>query len=334
MIFIQQVHTPYQHTMFRRLPIIAIFFTLVVFAQTAPSKPERILRSIIRKMSELTDVEKENLFPNVQQYPDKCLLSMFLLQQNDDSRLLVAIATSTEKSQKEAAYNLIKELIETKVNALLCDSIIDQLGLNTARRPRYDRVMGMMLIYDFSPDDNFPNRFIKETICDEQSVFIAKLNENDILELFHKQQDDPTDSRFNRNRLRNAIVKQMTREMLGWLQQGKTNKDRFDDVQNCLKEINKIQETQIKKHPDDDPTVFSQIAPFVNVANYCHLVSIASSDRKPIDDVFFWLAKWLDENSLPTPWYDIFMDYAATYRPDDYAYLKNKRSELTPNNFQ
>lgn len=317
--------------MFQRLPIITVFLTLAVLAQTAPVKPERVLRTIIRKTTELADNEKEVLYPAVQQHPAQCLLSTAIIHQQDDSRLLVAIATTTDKTQKESARRMIEELIETKVNTLLCDTILDQLGLYKARRPRYDSVLGMMLTYSFSPSDNFPRIFIHETSCDALPVFITRLNDHDILNLFHKQENDPTDSAFNRNRLRNAIIKQITREMLGFLQQGKINRERLDDVQRCLDELTQIQEPQEKK-PDNEKNTYSTIESLKDVATYCLLVSRANpADKQPnrqIVDIFYKI----DNVNLPAPWYDILLDYAVN-RPEDYKYLINKKATLFSNSF-
>ncbi len=127
---------------------IAILFSLVVTAQDAPPQtPEQSLRRIIRQSEQLKKKKKSALMSQVRQYPDQCVLSAALFPQADQSRLLVGIAASMDEKQKKHARELLAELVETKVNTLLCDTVLDQLGLYSARRPRYDRVMGMMLAY-------------------------------------------------------------------------------------------------------------------------------------------------------------------------------------------
>ena len=107
----------------------AILFCLVVTAQDASQLPEQSLRRIIRQSEQLTSEEKSALMSQVRQYPNECVLSAALFPQADQSRLLVGIAASIDKNQKSHARELLAELIETKVNTLLCDTVLDQLGL-------------------------------------------------------------------------------------------------------------------------------------------------------------------------------------------------------------
>ena len=265
---------------------IAILFSLVVTAQDAPPQtPEQSLRRIIRQSEQLTSEEKSALMSQVRQYPDQCVLSAALFPQADQSRLLVGIAASMDEKQKKHARELLAELVETKVNTLLCDTVLDQLGLYSARRPRYDRVMGMMLAYSLPAD--FMAKTISETTVEGLPVFIAKLNDHDILRQFHEQGSaaDPTAVAVNRNRLRNAISKQIAREMLGFLQQGKANSERIQDAKRCLLAENQSENAQ-------------------DAAN----------------EAFFTMTDSIAD--LPRPWFAIVREYAVKYhRKQDYDFL-------------
>ncbi len=302
---------------------IAILFSLVVTAQDAPPQtPEQSLRRIIRQSEQLTSEEKSALMSQVRQYPDQCVLSAALFPQADQSRLLVGIAASMDEKQKKHARELLAELVETKVNTLLCDTVLDQLGLYSARRPRYDRVMGMMLAYSLPAD--FMDKTISETTADGLPVFIAKLNDKDILRQFREQGPtaDPSAVAINRNRLRNAISKQIAREMLGFLQQGKTNSERLQDAKRCLDELTKIIKTRQEIFPDDDNATNWNAKPLMDAAAYCLLLSENRPDdaQDAANEAFFTMTDSIPE--LSRPWFAIVKDYAVKYhRKQDYDFL-------------
>lgn len=302
--------------------LTAILFCLVVTAQDASQLPEQSLRRIIRQSEQLTSEEKSALMSQVRQYPNECVLSAALFPQADQSRLLVGIAASIDKNQKSHARELLAELIETKVNTLLCDTVLDQLGLYSARRPRYDRVMGMMLAYSLPAD--FMAKTISETTAEGLPVFIAKLNDHDILRQFREQGSaaDPTAIAVNRNRLRNAISKQIAREMLGFLQQGKNNSERIQDAKRCHDELYKIIKTRQEIFPDDDNAANWNAKPLMDAAAYCLILS----ENRPEDaqdaanEAFFTMTDSIAE--LPRPWFAIVKDYAVKYhRKQDYDFL-------------
>lgn len=302
--------------------LTAILFCLVVTAQDASQLPEQSLRRIIRQSEQLTSEEKSALMSQVRQYPNECVLSAALFPQADQSRLLVGIAASIDKNQKSHARELLAELIETKVNTLLCDTVLDQLGLYSARRPRYDRVMGMMLAYSLPAD--FMAKTISETTVEGLPVFIAKLNDHDILRQFREQGSaaDPTAIAVNRNRLRNAISKQIAREMLGFLQQGKNNSERIQDAKRCHDELYKIIKTRQEIFPDDDNAANWNAKPLMDAAAYCLILS----ENRPEDaqdaanEAFFTMTDSIAE--LPRPWFAIVKDYAVKYhRKQDYDFL-------------
>lgn len=302
--------------------LTAILFCLVVTAQDASQLPEQSLRRIIRQSEQLTSEEKSALMSQVRQYPNECVLSAALFPQADQSRLLVGIAASIDKNQKSHARELLAELIETKVNTLLCDTVLDQLGLYSARRPRYDRVMGMMLAYSLPAD--FMAKTISETTAEGLPVFIAKLNDKDILRQFREQGPaaDPSAVAVNRNRLRNAISKQIAREMLGFLQQGKNNSERIQDAKRCHDELYKIIKTRQEIFPDDDNAANWNAKPLMDAAAYCLILS----ENRPEDaqdaanEAFFTMTDSIAE--LPRPWFAIVKDYAVKYhRKQDYDFL-------------
>ena len=107
----------------------AILFCLVVTAQDASQLPEQSLRRIINGSEKLTAEEKTTLLTQVRQYPNDCVLSAALFPQADQSRLLVGIAVSIDASRKKSARELLEQLVENKINTLLCDTVLDQLGL-------------------------------------------------------------------------------------------------------------------------------------------------------------------------------------------------------------
>ena len=303
---------------------IAILISLVVTAQDAsPQTPEQSLRRIIRQSEQLTSEEKSALMSQVRQYPDQCVLSAALFPQADQSRLLVGIAASMDEKQKKHARELLAELVETKVNTLLCDTVLDQLGLYSARRPRYDRVMGMMLAYSLPAD--FMAKTISETTVEGLPVFIAKLNDHDILRQFHEQGSaaDPTAVAVNRNRLRNAISKQIAREMLGFLQQGKANSERIQDAKRCLDELSKIIKTRRETFPDDDANASNWNAkPFMDAAAYCLVLAENQSEnaQEAANEAFFTMTDSIAD--LPRPWFAIVREYAVKYhRKQDYDFL-------------
>ena len=300
----------------------AILFCLVVTAQDASQLPEQSLRRIIRQSEQLTSEEKSALMSQVRQYPDQCVLSAALFPQADQSRLLVGIAASIDKNQKSHARELLAELIEIKVNTLLCDTVLDQLGLYSARRPRYDRVMGMMLAYSLPAD--FMAKTISETTVEGLPVFIAKLNDKDILRQFREQGPaaDPSAVAVNRNRLRNAISKQIAREMLGFLQQGKNNSERIQDAKRCLDELSKIIKTRQEIFPDDANAANWNAKPLMDAAAYCLILSENRLEdaQDAANEAFFTMTDSIAE--LPRPWFAIVKDYAVKYhRKQDYDFL-------------
>jgi hypothetical protein len=300
----------------------AILFCLVVTAQDASQLPEQSLRRIINGSEKLTAEEKTTLLTQVRQYPNDCVLSAALFPQADQSRLLVGIAVSIDASRKKSARELLEQLVENKINTLLCDTVLDQLGLYSARRPRYDRVMGMMLAYSLPAD--FMAKTISETTSEGLPVFIAKLNDKDILRQFRQQGPtaDPSAVAVNRNRLRNAISKQIAREMLGFLQQGKNNSERIQDAKRCLDELSKIIKTRQEIFPDDDNAANWNAKPLMDAAAYCLILS----ENRPEDaqdaanEAFFTMTDSVAE--LPRPWFAIVKDYAVKYhRKQDYDFL-------------
>ncbi len=263
------------------------------------------------------------LLAQVRQYPNDCVLSTALFPQADQSRLLVGIAVSMDASRKKNACELLEQLIANKVNTLLCDTVLDQLGLYSARRPRYDRVMGMMLAYSLPAD--FMAKTISETTAEGLPVFVAKLNDKDILRQFREQGPaaDPSAVAINRNRLRNAISKQIAREMLGFLQQGKNNSERIQDARRCLDELSKIIKTRQQIFPDDDAnaTVWNA-KPLMDAAAYCLIMSENQTDnaQDAANEAFFTMTDSIAE--LPRPWFDIVREYAIKYhRKQDYDFL-------------
>ena len=300
----------------------AILFCLVVTAQDASQLPEQSLRRIINGSEKLTAEEKTTLLTQVRQYPNDCVLSAALFPQADQSRLLVGIAVSIDASRKKSARELLEQLVENKINTLLCDTVLDQLGLYSARRPRYDRVMGMMLAYSLPAD--FMAKTISETTAEGLPVFIAKLNDKDILRQFREQGPaaDPSAVAVNRNRLRNAISKQIAREMLGFLQQGKNNSERIQDAKRCHDELYKIIKTRQEIFPDDDNAANWNAKPLMDAAAYCLILS----ENRPEDaqdaanEAFFTMTDSIAE--LPRPWLAIVKDYAVKYhRKQDYDFL-------------
>lgn len=300
----------------------AILFCLVVTAQDASQLPEQSLRRIINGSEKLTAEEKTTLLTQVRQYPNDCVLSAALFPQADQSRLLVGIAVSIDASRKKSARELLEQLVENKINTLLCDTVLDQLGLYSARRPRYDRVMGMMLAYSLPAD--FMAKTISETTAEGLPVFIAKLNDKDILRQFREQGPaaDPSAIAVNRNRLRNAISKQIAREMLGFLQQGKNNSERIQDAKRCHDELYKIIKTRQEIFPDDDNAANWNAKPLMDAAAYCLILS----ENRPEDaqdaanEAFFTMTDSVAE--LPRPWFAIVKDYAVKYhRKQDYDFL-------------
>ena len=300
----------------------AILFCLVVTAQDASQLPEQSLRRIINGSGKLTAEEKTTLLTQVRQYPNDCVLSAALFPQADQSRLLVGIAVSMDASRKKFARELLEQLVENKINTLLCDTVLDQLGLYSARRPRYDRVMGMMLAYSLPAD--FMAKTISETTAEGLPVFIAKLNDKDILRQFREQGPtaDPSAVAVNRNRLRNAISKQIAREMLGFLQQGKNNSERIQDAKRCHDELSKIIKTRQEIFPDDDNAANWNAKPLMDAATYCLILS----ENRPEDaqdaanEAFFTMTDSIAE--LPRPWFAIVKDYAVKYhRKQDYDFL-------------
>ena len=200
--------------------------------------------------------------------------------------------------------------------------MLDQLGLYSARRPRYDRVMGMMLAYSLPAD--FMAKTISETTAEGLPVFIAKLNDKDILRQFREQGPaaDPSAVAVNRNRLRNAISKQIAREMLGFLQQGKNNSERIQDAKRCHDELYKIIKTRQEIFPDDDNAANWNAKPLMDAAAYCLILS----ENRPEDaqdaanEAFFTMTDSIAE--LPRPWFAIVKDYAVKYhRKQDYDFL-------------
>jgi hypothetical protein len=300
----------------------AILFCLVVTAQDASQLPEQSLRRIINGSEKLTAEEKTTLLTQVRQYPNDCVLSAALFPQADQSRLLVGIAISMDASRKKSARELLEQLVENKINTLLCDTVLDQLGLYSARRPRYDRVMGMMLAYSLPAD--FMAKTISETTAEGLPVFIAKLNDKDILRQFREQGPaaDPSAIAVNRNRLRNAISKQIAREMLGFLQQGKNNSERIQDAKRCHDELTKIIKTRQEVFPDDANAANWNAKPLMDAAAYCLILS----ENRPEDaqdaanEAFFTMTDSVAE--LPRPWFAIVKDYAVKYhRKQDYDFL-------------
>ena len=304
--------------------LIAILFSLIVTAQDASTlTPEQSLRRVIRLSKKLSQQEKTLLMSQVRQYPNECVLSTALLPQEDQSRLLIAIAISMDKKQNHHARELLAELVETKVNTLLCDNVLDQLGLYSARRPRYDRVMGMMLAYSMPKD--FTEHAITETVVDGVTVLFTRLNDHEILRQFHEQgpSADPTVSATNRNRLRNAISKQIAREMLGFLQQGKNNSERLQDARRCMDELTKIIKTRQDSFPDDDANADNWNAkPFMDTAQYC---LVLAENRTPdaqeaANEAFFNMTDSIAK--LPLPWFNIVKEYAVKHnRKQDYDFL-------------
>ena len=300
-----------------------ILFCLFVTAQDASMQlPEQSLRRIIRGSEKLTEEEKTTLLTQVRQYPNECVLSTALFPQANQSRLLVGIAVSMDASRKNSARELLEQLVENKVNTLLCDTVLDQLGLYSARRPRYDRVMGMMLAYSLPAD--FMAKTISETTAEGLPVFIAKLNDKDIIRQFREQGPaaDPSAVAVNRNRLRNAISKQIAREMLGFLQQGKNNSERIQDAKRCHDELSKIIKTRQEIFPDDDNAANWNAKPLMDAAAYCLILS----ENRPEDaqdaanEAFFTMTDSVAE--LPRPWFAIVKDYAVKYhRKQDYDFL-------------
>ncbi len=309
--------------MLSRLFVIATLLTLMAIAQdVVPQHPGQLLQRVIVKMDSLTQTEKTALLPNVHEYPDQCALATALFPQSDQSRILLAIAVSMDKSQKTTCRALLEQLIATKVNTLLCDTVLNQLGLYSARRPRYDRVMGMMLAYSMPKD--FTEQSITETIMDGMPVLFTRLNDHDILQKFHElgPADDPTAIATNRNRLRNAISKQIAREMLGFLQQGKNNSERIQDAKRCHDELSKIIKTRQEVFPDDDNAANWNAKPLMAAAAYCLILS----ENRPEDaqdaanEAFFTMTDFVAE--LPRPWFAIVKDYAVKYhRKQDYDFL-------------
>ena len=301
----------------------AILFCLVVTAQDASQLPEQSLRRIINGSEKLTAEEKTTLLTQVRQYPNDCVLSAALFPQADQSRLLVGIAVSIDASRKKSARELLEQLVENKINTLLCDTVLDQLGLYSARRPRYDRVMGMMLAYSLPAD--FMAKTISETTVEGLPVFIAKLNDHDILRQFHEQGStaDPTAVAVNRNRLRNAISKQIAREMLGFLQQGKANSERIQDAKRCLDELSKSITTRRETFPDDDANASNWNAkPFMDAAAYCLVLAENQSENalEAANEAFFTMTDSIAD--LPRPWFAIVREYAVKYhRKQDYDFL-------------
>ena len=300
----------------------AILFCLVVTAQDASQLPEQSLRRIINGSEKLTAEEKTTLLTQVRQYPNDCVLSAALFPQADQSRLLVGIAVSMDAARKNSARELLEQLVENKINTLLCDTVLDQLGLYSARRPRYDRVMGMMLAYSLPAD--FMDKTISETTAEDLPVFIAKLNDKDIIRQFREQGPaaDPSAVAVNRNRLRNAISKQIAREMLGFLQQGKNNSERIQDAKRCHDELSKIIKTRQEIFPDDDNAANWNAKPLMDAAAYCLILS----ENRPEDaqdaanEAFFTMTDSVAE--LPRPWFAIVKDYAVKYhRKQDYDFL-------------
>ena len=303
--------------------LTAILFCLVVTAQDTSQLPEQSLRRIINGSEKLTAEEKTTLIAQVRQYPHDCVLSTALFPQADQSRLLVGIAISMDASRKKSARELLEQLVENKINTLLCDTVLDQLGLYSARRPRYDRVMGMMLAYSLPAD--FMAKTISETTVEGLPVFIAKLNDHDILRQFHEQGSaaDPTAVAVNRNRLRNAISKQIAREMLGFLQQGKANSERIQDAKRCLDELSKIIKTRRETFPDDDANASNWNAkPFMDAAAYCLVLAENQSEnvQDAANEAFFTMTDSIAD--LPRPWFAIVREYAVKYhRKQDYDFL-------------
>ena len=304
--------------------LIAILFSLVVTAQDASTQnPDQSLRRIIRQSEKLSQQEKTLLMSQVRQYPNDCVLSTALVPQEDQSRFLLAIAISMDQNQKKHARELLVELIETKINTLLCDTVLDQLGLYSARRPRYDRVMGMMLAYSMPKD--FMEHAITETVIDGMPVLYTRLNDHDILRQFHEQgpSADPTAIATNRNRLRNAISKQIAREMLGFLQQGKYNLERLQDARRCLDELNKIIKTRQDSFPNDDANAANWNAkPFIAAAAYCLVLADnrAADAQEAANEAFFTMTDSIAE--LPQPWFNIVREYAVKHnRKQDYDFL-------------
>ena len=307
--------------MFPRI-LSAILFCLVVTAQDASQLPEQSLRRIIRGSEKLTGEEKTTLLAQVRQYPNDCVLSSALFPQADQSRLLVGIAVSMDASRKKNARELLEQLVENKINTLLCDTVLDQLGLYSARRPRYDRVMGMMLAYSLPAD--FMAKTISETTAEGLPVFIAKLNDRDILRQFREQGPaaDPSAVAVNRNRLRNAISKQIAREMLGFLQQGKNNSERIQDAKRCYDELSKIIKTRQDIFPDDANATNWNAKPLMDAAAYCLLLSENRPDdaQDAANEAFFTMTDSIPE--LSRPWFAIVKDYAVKYhRKQDYDFL-------------
>ena len=300
----------------------AILFCLVVTAQDASQLPEQSLRRIINGSEKLTAEEKTTLLTQVRQYPNDCVLSAALFPQADQSRLLVGIAVSIDASRKKSARELLEQLVENKINTLLCDTVLDQLGLYSARRPRYDRVMGMMLAYSLPAD--FMAKTISETTAEGLPVFIAKLNDKDILRQFREQGPaaDPSAIAVNRNRLRNAISKQIAREMLGFLQQGKNNSERIQDAKRCLDELSKIIKTRQEIFPDDANAANWNAKPLMDAAAYCLILSENRLEdaQDAANEAFFTMTDSIAE--LPRPWFAIVKDYAVKYhRKQDYDFL-------------
>ena len=300
----------------------AILFCLVVTAQDTSQLPEQSLRRIINGSEKLTAEEKTALLAQVRQYPNECVLSAALFPQTDQSRLLVGIAVSMNVSHKNSARELLEQLVDNKVNTLLCDTVLDQLGLYTARRPRYDRVMGMMLAYSLPAD--FMAKTISETTAEGLPVFIAKLNDKDILRQFREQGPaaDPSAVAVNRNRLRNAISKQIAREMLGFLQQGKNNSERIQDARRCHDELSKIIKTRQEIFPDDDNAANWNAKPLMDAAAYCLILSENRLEdaQDAANEAFFTMTDSIAE--LPRPWFAIVKDYAVKYhRKQDYDFL-------------
>lgn len=307
----------------RLLP--AILFCLIVTAQEiSPLTPEQSLRRIIRQVENLTQEERKALLGQVHPYPSQCALASALFPQEDHSRVLVAIASTLDKPQKATVRVLMEQLVETKVNTLLCDTVLDQLGLYSARRPRYDRVMGMMLAY--SLPKALMQKALVETTVDGFPVIVAKLNDQDILQQFHEQGPaaDPTAISANRNRLRNAITKQIAREMLGFLQQGKYNTQRLQDARRCLEELAKIKKTRQENYPADGNSHDKgwNAKPLMDAAAYCLVLADGQTPgtQDTANEAFFTMTDTVAE--LPPPWFDIVREYAIRYnRKQDYDFL-------------
>ncbi|MBO7619629.1 MAG: hypothetical protein J6T06_03905, partial [Victivallales bacterium] len=112
-------------------------------------------------------------------------------------------------------------------------------------------------------------------------------------------------------------------EMLGFLQQGKTNSERIQDARRCLDELSKIIKTRREVFPDDDANASNWNAkPFMDAAAYCLILAENQSGnaQEAANEAFFTMTDSIAE--LPRPWFVIVREFAVKYhRKQDYDFL-------------